>query len=73
MGTSFNVQAFDQDDEVNVTLIEGKVNLQNSKGIVVSELSPGENAQFDLTKKNNSCQQGECRVLYLMERWLSGV
>ncbi len=51
MGTSFNVQAFDQDDEVNVTLIEGKVNLQNSKGIVVSELSPGENALFDLTKK----------------------
>lgn len=50
-GTSFNVQAFTQEKEVNVTLVEGKVSLQNSKGVVVSELSPGENARFDLEKK----------------------
>ncbi|MBN2892654.1 MAG: FecR family protein [Bacteroidales bacterium] len=54
LGTSFNVQAFDYEKKVNVTLIEGKVTLQNSGGNVVSELFPGENAQFDLTKKTLS-------------------
>ena len=53
-GTSFNVQAFDCEKEVNVTLIKGKVVLQNQKGTVVSELSPGENARYDLTKREIS-------------------
>jgi len=51
VGTSFNVQAFTHENEVNVTLTEGKVNLQNTNGIVISELLPGENALFDLTKR----------------------
>lgn len=53
-GTSFNVQAYDSDDEVNVTLIEGKVTLKNTNGKFVSELFPGENAKFDLIKKTIS-------------------
>jgi ferric-dicitrate binding protein FerR (iron transport regulator) len=53
-GTSFNVQAYDSDNEVNVTLVEGKVTLQNTNGKFVSELSPGENARFDLTKRTIS-------------------
>uniref|UniRef100_UPI0032173610 FecR family protein n=1 Tax=uncultured Draconibacterium sp. TaxID=1573823 RepID=UPI0032173610 len=51
-GTSFNVQAYDNDKKINVTLIDGKVCLQNPDGQVVSELSPGENARYDLTKRN---------------------
>ena len=53
-GTSFNVQAYNSDNEINVTLINGKVTLQNPKGKFVSELSPGENAKFDLAKRTIS-------------------
>ncbi len=53
-GTSFNVQAYDSDDEVNVTLVNGKVILQNRNGNLISELSPGENAKFDLSEKTIS-------------------
>lgn len=53
-GTSFNVQAFEQDDNVNVTLVEGKVKLQNPGGKVLTELSPGENAHFNLAKNTLS-------------------
>ncbi|QGY43466.1 DUF4974 domain-containing protein [Maribellus comscasis] len=58
-GTSFNVQAYNSDDEVNVTLIKGKVSLQSPKGKFVSELSPGENAKFDLTKKTISLSKAD--------------
>ncbi len=49
-GTSFNVQAFGYEDNVNVTLVEGKVHLQSPGGKLLSELSPGENALYDLKK-----------------------
>ena len=50
-GTSFNVEAYNTDAEVNVTLVDGKVTLQNPNGNFVSDLVPGENAKFDLTQK----------------------
>lgn len=51
LGTSFNVEAYNKTAEVNVTLVEGKVNLQNTLGSILTELSPGENARFDLAQK----------------------
>ena len=58
-GTSFNVQAYDSDNEVNVTLIEGKVSLQSPKGKFISELSPGENAKFDIAKNTVSLSKAD--------------
>ncbi|WP_321996581.1 FecR domain-containing protein [Draconibacterium orientale] len=51
VGTSFNVEAFDESDNVNVTLVDGKVNLQNSNGIFLTELVPGEKALLDLVNQ----------------------
>ena len=51
LGTSFNVEAYQHANDVNVTLVEGKVNLQDNVGKVLTELLPGENANLDLSKK----------------------
>jgi len=51
LGTSFNVEAFDKTGDVNVTLVEGKVYLQDFAGKVLTELSPGENARFNIAQK----------------------
>ena len=45
LGTSFNVEAYEQEDDVNVTLVEGKVNLQTTAGQNLTELAPGEKLQ----------------------------
>ncbi len=51
MGTSFNVEAFDKTGEVNVTLVEGKVNLRDVAGRFLTGLLPGENARYDVAQK----------------------
>jgi ferric-dicitrate binding protein FerR (iron transport regulator) len=51
LGTSFNVEAFEKTKDVNVTLVEGKVHLQNLAGQFLTELLPGENARFDIAQK----------------------
>ncbi|MDX8339625.1 FecR family protein [Draconibacterium sp. IB214405] len=56
-GTSFNVQSYKQDDHVNVTLVEGKVELHSPEGKCISELSPGENAQLNITRNTLSIRQ----------------
>ena len=48
LGTSFNVEANDNKEVVNVTLVEGKVNLQNRKGKHVTQLKPNQNASYNL-------------------------
>ncbi|KJF45181.1 FecR family protein [Draconibacterium sediminis] len=51
LGTSFNMEAYEEARDVNITLVEGKINLQNNAGEVLTELAPGENAEFNLTQK----------------------
>ncbi|MGD9556228.1 MAG: FecR family protein [Mangrovibacterium sp.] len=51
LGTSFNVEALEQSALTNVTLVEGKVKLEDPKGKVVAVLSPNENALYDINKK----------------------
>lgn len=51
LGTSFNVMAIENQDEVNVTLVDGKVNLQNEDGTLLAELKPSQNASYNLNKK----------------------
>ncbi len=51
LGTQFNVEALNDRDEVNITLIEGKVNLQTNKGQSIVELKPNQNAVYNSKSK----------------------
>ena len=45
-GTSFNVQAYPEDNEVNTTLVEGSLGVVGKTGNEIVKLVPGENANF---------------------------
>jgi ferric-dicitrate binding protein FerR (iron transport regulator) len=45
-GTSFNVQAYPDDREVNTTLVEGSLGVIGKTGSEIVKLVPGENANF---------------------------
>ena len=45
-GTRFNVDSYTANDKTNVTLVEGKVTIQNKSGNTVAELLPNTNAEF---------------------------
>lgn len=51
LGTRFNVEAINGHEEINVTLVEGKVNLQTKKGKFLIELKPNQNATYNLKEK----------------------
>lgn len=43
-GTSFNVQSYPEDKNINVTLVEGSIGVMNKDGKEITRLKPGENA-----------------------------
>ena len=45
-GTSFNIQAYPEDREINATLVEGSLGILKKNGIELTRLIPGENANF---------------------------
>ena len=45
-GTRFNVDAYNVNDKTNVTLVKGKVAIQNKSGKTIAELLPNTNAEF---------------------------
>jgi ferric-dicitrate binding protein FerR (iron transport regulator) len=45
-GTTFNCNAYPEDNEIEVALVEGSVTIANSSATVVEELEPGELALF---------------------------
>lgn len=47
LGTSFNVKAFEDDTDVHIALIEGKVSVINSQKSIKTTLSPGEGIIYD--------------------------
>ena len=51
-GTSFNVDAYTEGNHVNVTLVEGHVDLYSAEGKAIASLDPGENIKVDLTSDN---------------------
>lgn len=51
LGTSFNVESYAHENVVSVTLVEGKVTLQNPTGKALTELTPGDNAKYNLAEK----------------------
>lgn len=50
LGTSFNLSAYKEDEATAVTLVEGKVALQNNAGKTIANLSPGQMATKNKTK-----------------------
>ena len=48
MGTSFNVLAYKEDAVTSVTLVEGKVVVQNTEGKSIAQLKPGQMATKNL-------------------------
>lgn len=51
-GTSFNVQAYPDDNEVNTTLVEGSLGVVGKTGSEMARLVPGENANFKEENKS---------------------
>lgn len=45
-GTSFNIQAYPDDNEINTTLVEGSLGIINKNGEELVRLIPGENAIY---------------------------
>jgi ferric-dicitrate binding protein FerR (iron transport regulator) len=53
-GTTFNVESYDEDPEMTVTLIEGKVEVENSRGDYLATLKPSEQISINkITGKAN--------------------
>jgi len=48
LGTSFNVEAYKEDQFVKTTLVEGKIELQNKTGDKIAEVSPGQLARYNI-------------------------
>ena len=60
-GTSFNVSAYDDNDFVETTLVEGKVQLLNESGNKIMNLKPGEQAQYKYTEKRAYVEKVDTR------------
>ncbi len=45
-GTSFNVRAYPEDEEINATLVNGSVSVIDNQGNELTKLVPGENAKY---------------------------
>ncbi len=69
-GTSFNVNAYSSDKEVNITLVEGSVNLSNTNGRFLSKMEPGENARIDAS--SNKLNISEVDIDYYIS-WQRGI
>jgi len=69
-GTSFNIQAYYEDQEVNATLIEGSLGVVDKSGAELVRLVPGENALY-----RNDEQDLEIRKvdLSLYTSWKNGL
>jgi len=56
LGTSLNVLAYKEDATSSVTLVEGKVVVQNTEGKTIAQLSPGQMATKNKTESNIEIQ-----------------
>jgi len=60
-GTSFNVNAYPDDSQASVTLVEGTVNLYSREGKNLVTLNPGENATIDFPSEAIDITQVDTR------------
>jgi transmembrane sensor len=68
-GTRFNVDAYSENDKTNITLVEGKVALQNKTGNTITELHPNMNAEF--SKSTNKLNLKKVNVEFYTS-WIIG-
>lgn len=69
LGTAFNVNAYEQDANVNTTLVNGKVEVINKEDDRVYELAPGYNLNYQ--KKSRTIETHEVDV-ELYTAWVRG-
>ncbi len=69
-GTNFNVDAYPSDREMNITLVNGIVQLIASGGRFLSEMKPGENARIDMVA--NKLYLSEVNTDYYIS-WQKGI
>ena len=70
LGTTFNVEAYKNADQINVTLVDGAVNVQNNSGQVLAKLNP--NQRMIYRKKTGSLTLDEMKPDYY-SLWKNGV
>lgn len=68
-GTTFNVKSYEDDDELVVSLIEGKVTVENSKGKYLATLKPSE--QISINKKTGKANIRIIDTEYY-SNWING-
>jgi transmembrane sensor len=61
-GTSFNIDAYREDKEVNTTLIEGSLGIKDKQNKEIALLVPGENARFDIESARISLSKGNTKI-----------
>ncbi len=69
-GTSFNVQAYSEDQEINTTLVEGSLGVIDKSGKEFTRLVPGENAKF--IDSTNELQVSKVKI-DLYTSWKDGL
>lgn len=69
LGTSFNISAYPEDAATSVTLVEGKVTIQNSAGICIARLNPGQMVIKNKTETNIAIQNVETSFY---SAWIEG-
>jgi len=68
-GTTFNVAAYDEDSDLTVTLIEGKVAVENPNGQQLAILKPSE--QISINKKSGQAVIKKVNTDYYTS-WING-
>lgn len=70
LGTTFNVEAFDRSKYVNVTLVEGNVNIQNKEGRVMTNLNPNQQVSYNIYDKSLNVKEADVSFYTL---WMQGI
>lgn len=71
LGTSFNVEAFEDSKTINITLVEGIVNLEDQSGNVLTELKPNQKAAFD--RYSNTLRLEKKVDTKMLTSWKEGI
>lgn len=69
IGTSFNVRAYPDEEFIETTLLEGRVDILKPNNQMITSLKPGENARY--TKDDNSLNIKNVDVA-LVSAWVDG-
>ncbi|WP_289055916.1 FecR family protein [Carboxylicivirga marina] len=68
LGTTFNVEAFDGAKYVNVTLVEGNVNIQSKERRVLTNLNPNQRASYNISTKSLDVKKMETNYYSLWKK-----